>query len=224
MERIKTAARREDVIGYPTALLGRIKLSDLRQREIELSEFDLQLSKDAQIMRIATLVAALQDEKAHAYHEAGHAVAAVALGMRIKNVSLGLKEYEDGSGSFGRITHLDRNEIPLKDAFASDWRDNVRMSLGGPAAERLYFQTYHPGVPICDGGGTDRQQVRKHFLLHPNEYFTVGQANDEAEMLVVALWPKIEAVAKALLRRNGCQKKRSEKSTAPLPAAALVAS
>ncbi len=77
-----------------------------------------------------------------AYHEAGHAFAAVKLGAHVRRVTI-TPEFDDGPRRYGDTQiEWDHAEISAKEMT----QRSVLVALAGPIAEMIYSgEPYHPG-------------------------------------------------------------------------------
>ena len=83
------------------------------------------------------------DEEFTAYHEAGHAYAAIYVGARVRSVTID-PDNDDGPNRFGDTVILwNRRRFSQRDmAEKAAW-----VALAGPVAEMIYRQQpYHPAV------------------------------------------------------------------------------
>ena len=134
-----------------------------------------------------------QYDEATAYHEAGHAVVALALGRPVHQVSI-----------LPNSEHLGRCDV-RKGTFrpSEDWLEReILIALGGVAAEARYTGTY-----AWDEAGRDRQYVRRLAVQRAGE----RQAERlERRLLAKAEhlldrpghWRAVELIAAELLQRG----------------------
>jgi hypothetical protein len=160
-------------------------------------------------------------KKVKAYHEAGHAVVARALGVVVEYVTV----LEDGRESGGQVlTHgaahcvWDSDKAMRLAAMAND----AIICLAGPRAQQLYRPPKNPpdawksdikvatsisyfAALIESGVDVGRSDtLRDHNITNGQEVFATDffrRCSDEALKLVEKHWPAIERVAKALLNR-----------------------
>ena len=99
-----------------------------------------------------------------AYHEAGHALMAVLLGGRVKQVTID-PDNDDGPKRFGDTQIRWRSGISER-KFAEI---SVQVSLAGPVAEMIYSgDPYHPGL-IPEWAADWREAWSSAALFHPDE-------------------------------------------------------
>lgn len=99
-----------------------------------------------------------------AYHEAGHALMAVLLGGRVKQVTID-PDNDDGPKRFGDTQIRWRSGISER-KFAEI---SVQVSLAGPVAEMIYSgDPYHPGL-IPEWAADWREAWNSAALFHPDE-------------------------------------------------------
>jgi hypothetical protein len=126
----------------------------------------------------------LQQQRAAAYHEAGHAVQCVL---------------EDGDVRAVRLDFRD----PGAGACATVWSSSPAVSLAGPAAEQLYLERCGEPVPEWDPmWGADWEHAARNLVA-------IGRdPSDRAGMLTTLCtelrghWAAIEALAEALLEQG----------------------
>ena len=142
--------------------------------------------------------------EALAFHEAGHAVVALALGLRLRSVGIRL---EQGNG-YCRDTL--RDCILTGDMMSgADWRwahQKALILLGGEAAERVYYLG-EGDVPFC----SQHDEVELAELccsafggLGPKASQWIQKCRDETANIVMttANWKGICALAELLLLYN----------------------
>jgi hypothetical protein len=147
--------------------------------------------------------------KATAFHEAGHAVAALALGFSVKVATIEPgSDPETGRPSSGHIEY-DPQEI-LRGAEQDVRRLAVEtlikrqaiVSFAGPAAQAIA----RPGTRIRAGAIGDHEHIARTIGLlcrdMESEKALRRWCENEARGLVKARWSHIEAVALALLERR----------------------
>ena len=82
-----------------------------------------------------------------AYHEAGHAVAAVALGARVRLITLEPEAPDEGRPRMGETQVV---WTPGKFSDREARERGVQVALAGPVAEMLYsVDPYHPGFVVA---------------------------------------------------------------------------
>lgn len=129
---------------------------------------------------------------ATAYHEAGHAVIALALHRPIERVSI-----EPNQVRLGHCTLRKGVHGPLKDSVEAE----VLILLGGPGAEAR-----HTGDYDWDAGSEDMRTVRKLLGMRPGSDRQLKRTErrllDKAEHLLdqPGAWPAVERIAAELLR------------------------
>ena len=140
-----------------------------------------------------------------AYHEAGHAVAAIEVGVEIGQEGVSIVPGEGFSG----LTHL-LLKISSRPDFKPTDEDRLAAeklaiaSLAGHAAQRKY----RPSSVRSDHGQSDRKNVvdlMSHFASRDRgRDVYLKWLRIRAEELVAndVTWTKIEAVAKALMERD----------------------
>jgi hypothetical protein len=138
------------------------------------------------------------DEKyveSSSYHEAGHTVTAVALGMPLRKRGVHIDRRGDGISYYWFREPGDTN----KESEDIAWRERTIISIeAGFAAQRRFY-------PDCPTGGnfTDRDQCIKLLNeMHANStdwFVAQKRLIAEARRLVDRHWEAIEALARAVL-------------------------
>jgi hypothetical protein len=145
------------------------------------------------------MLGSLQDDEqlraraSSAYHEAGHAVAAVLLGFQFKHVTIAPEEGSLGHVLYGIYTmflNVGRR------AYRRDLRDYLVCNRAGPLAEER-----HTGHRNDDGAADDDDEFRD--ILYPmygerREQYD-RDLTGQAGQLVTTHWRSIERVAYALI-------------------------
>jgi ATP-dependent Zn protease len=134
-----------------------------------------------------------QYDEATAYHEAGHAVVALALGRPVHQVSI-----------LPNSEHLGRCDF-RKGAFrpSEDWLEReILIALGGLAAEARFTGDY-----AWEGAGRDRQYVRRLAVQRAGERQAERLERRllaKAEHLLTrdGHWRAVELIAAELLQRG----------------------
>jgi hypothetical protein len=133
-------------------------------------------------------------EIATAYHEAGHAVVAIALRKNVERVSIEANQLRLGQCKLKKGVHG-----PLKDAVETE----VLILLGGVGAEAR-----HTGEYAWEAAGGDMSQVRALLQSRPGGPRQMNRYEqrmlDKAEHLLnqPGVWAAIERVAAELLRNT----------------------
>lgn len=100
-----------------------------------------------------------------AYHEAGHALVAVLLGGRVRQVTID-PDNDDGPDRQGDTRVVWRRSGISDKEFA---RKAVQVSLAGPVAEMIYSgDPYHPGL-VAEWAADWREAWEAAIVLHPGE-------------------------------------------------------
>ncbi len=100
-----------------------------------------------------------------AYHEAGHALMAVLLGGKVKQVTIE-PDNDDGPDRQGDTQVLWRRSRINDDEFA---KIAVQVSLAGPVAEMIYSgDPYHPGL-VAEWAADWHEAWEAATSLHPIE-------------------------------------------------------
>jgi ATP-dependent Zn protease len=140
------------------------------------------------------------DAMALAYHEAGHAVVGLALGRRLRYVSI---EAGDQISDFEPMTGTDRPSVEL-------W---IKTALGGPVAEQRQFG-------VSWGSKTDIASIRHEIaenLPGVEELGFVGEVAKEVTRLLTVHDEALHALAKALFDEKRLTGDQVEKLFAPSP-------
>ena len=130
-------------------------------------------------------------DEATAYHEAGHAVVALALGRPVRQVSVLADGDFLGTCEFGKGVFRP----------SEDWLENeILIALGGLAAEAR-----HTGDYFWDGAGRDRQYVRRLAVQRAGERRAERLerrllAKAEHILAQEGHWRAVELIAAELLR------------------------
>lgn len=167
---------------------------------------------------LETIVADLEHRKRVAYHEAGHAVAEHQIGRRVDFVTIEGTSMGAGycaSSAAGapppaspeavrELLELASGDGPLKlNWAAADGDDRERQifsALAGTVAERLWS-----GHDNWAGSRGDREYAIGLILGRSSVEELVPEleaALAMAELLLRAVWPRVERVAEALLQRS----------------------
>ena len=133
--------------------------------------------------------------RAAAFHEAGHAIAALQFGWPINLLTIIADVDRDGLSRGGhiQITRRLEREDPAK---------AMVFALAGPAAQRCGVPRSHVQASgISDFEEADRL-ARLHCRTIHSERTLKRFAAQEAKALVADAWAKVDAIAQALLARN----------------------
>jgi hypothetical protein len=142
-------------------------------------------------------------EKATAYHEASHAVAAISLGIRLRKRGISIERDEDSRGRAYVHKALRANsELKATDAQRVKAEKDVIVYLAGYEGQRIF-------CPRSRGGyGRDHQEAATlicHFAGTEREvdaYMKLLQIRTEQLLSMEHIQSKIKAVAKALIERK----------------------
>ena len=152
-------------------------------------------------------------EEITAYHEAGHAVMAVALGGRIIRVSIeppeddGLKRFGESIVSWPPATDAAIYEVELK------------VSLAGPIAELLYRSEQMPIGSIPEFAADWQRAAESAVFLKPTRREQI-QLLSKAELWVLEFfnrtrnWAAVGAVADELLANYTLESEQLEETIA----------
>jgi hypothetical protein len=149
---------------------------------------------------------AVKNQRALAFHEAGHAVAAVAFGCRLDHVSALAGRAPDGSTWGGNVAY---RQPPVPPDLPADLRRAVAeqrlmqgavIALAGPAAQRRAA----PRSRVPAVGTVDRAEAERLASIVARdakcERALLTYAANEARALVENEWSVIEALADSLLK------------------------
>jgi len=129
-----------------------------------------------------------------AYHEAGHAVALLALDFELNEINIGVRAgFWSGVRSHGGTN----GGVPESDDDTDGVDDYLVTCLSGPAAELRF------GSPQADVLAHMEGDLRNAEGALPHASLTLGEAEDEAHELVDGNWDAIVAVAEALMDNDG---------------------
>jgi ATP-dependent Zn protease len=134
-----------------------------------------------------------QPDEATAYHEAGHAVVALALGRPVRRVSIVPDGQFLGMCTFGKGVSRP----------SDDWLEReILIALGGIAAEARHIGTYH-----WDGAARDQQLAHRLAVQRAGERQAErleGRLLAKAEHLLgqEAHWRAVELIAAELVRHR----------------------
>jgi ATP-dependent Zn protease len=120
-----------------------------------------------------------------AYHEAGHALMAVLLGGKVKQVTIEPDD-DDGPARQGDTQVVWRRNGVSEKEFA---RCAVQVSLAGPVAEMIYSgDPYHPGL-VAEWAADWRDAWEAAAVLHAEE----RQRLDYLEQVLIQLYHRLKA-------------------------------
>jgi hypothetical protein len=155
-----------------------------------------------------------RDERAAtAYHEAGHAVIVEALGLQLECLSI--KPSPESTEAHQGYTRFSDPNGEQQQGNAEQLRSRVVFSFAGYAAENRFTgrQPVIEGFYGWPGAARDEDEARKYFAHYlgvkgpewvPDIEWEAYRRRlwDETERLVEMYWPRICAVARALLLRG----------------------
>lgn len=120
-----------------------------------------------------------------AYHEAGHALMAVLLGGKVKQVTIEPDD-DDGPDRQGDTQVIWRRARLSEKEFA---QIAVQVSLAGPVAEMIYSgDPYHPGL-VAEWAADWREAWQAAIPLHPGE----RQRLEYLEQVSIRLYHRLKA-------------------------------
>lgn len=122
-----------------------------------------------------------------AIHEAAHAVVALALGKRIRCVSI--ESDETGARGLAWVEGL-------RDRTPDDVRDKLTIALAGDVGVSILTRE-----PICQPSGTDAEKVRQ-CRARLTDGAEVVRAERVARSLLEQRWHFVERLSAALLREG----------------------
>ena len=129
----------------------------------------------------------IEDRRRAAYHEAGHVVAAWALGLRVYAAAIGI----DGDDAKGKAVIDHDRPLPLV--------DKIAVCAAGVEAQHVF------GAPTsCRAGAMDEVEIAK-LTEHLDEKARLAQRNEgyqRAHELILAHQAEVERVAESLLARG----------------------
>ena len=148
-----------------------------------------------------------------AHHEAGHAVAALRLGVPVHHVTID-PENDDGGIVLGHVRFLGGDKDP-----PSLSHRLLLVSLSGPAAQRRFA----PRSPIRMNGRSDFEHARCESELvssSPTAARSLTRwAECESRSFVEREWPLIQNVAALLIERRTLSGDDLQEALAPIEAA-----
>jgi ATP-dependent Zn protease len=122
-----------------------------------------------------------------AYHEAGHVISAVQLGVPVISATIDRKQPHFLRGRYKQSRDLAIEHL-------------VTVCLAGPAAEEMFC-----GPITDDGDAVDLRMARSYLAPHYSEFvlgFQIDRLRGAAERLVRDTKPKIKLIADALLKHG----------------------
>lgn len=128
-----------------------------------------------------------------AFHEAGHAVAALRLGLVFDHVTAVPDERAETDGALHWTDLQSSGELELAP------EADAIVLLAGPLAEARLLEVSIEDVFGSDAAGDDREALAT-LGLDEDEFVT---ATRDAIALVEDEWPLIEKIAAELIRRDG---------------------
>lgn len=142
-------------------------------------------------------------ERATAYYEASHAVAAIELGIGLRKRGISVERDEDSLGQcYTRKPFRGNSESEATDTQRIKAEKEAMVLLAGYTWQRKFFPHSH------DGGGKDRQDAARlmcHFVgSEPelNAYTKLLQIRTEQLLAMEHIQIKIQVVAEALIERK----------------------
>ena len=141
-----------------------------------------------------------------AYHEAGHAVAAVILGMHVSAISISARD-------FAPLWHLQGGVIASFDHKARQNRDKAERAatagLAGEQAERLWCRqkpwrraksTHH--ISFSRDHAYVEEMLRPFIKNSADERRTIKRLKEAARTLLVNYWKCVEVLASTLAEQK----------------------
>lgn len=148
-----------------------------------------------------------------AYHEAGHAVAALRLGVPVRHVTID-PENDDGGIVLGHVRFRSGDKDP-----PSLGHRLLVISLAGPAAQRRYA----PRSPVRVNGASDFAHAQRESELCSSDPMAARSLHHwgerEARHLVAREWWLVERIADILIRRRTISGDELQEALAPIEAA-----
>ncbi len=130
--------------------------------------------------------------RATAFHEAGHAVAAMALGISFTHITIGLNGADLGGVTFVGPEWLDPDAVTLSALIATLYAGRIAESrFTGRTARRGALSDYESVRALADS-----------FLETDDREASLKKARHRAEEVIDSHWTKVERLADALLRRT----------------------
>jgi hypothetical protein len=131
-----------------------------------------------------------------AYHEAGHAVVAHALGVEVEGVSI--VQYE---GSMGHTTTpLPENADSSDEEASADLEKHLIMGVAGAASEELLTEELSE-LPGKDMAGVAKLLIGLEYTGAPVQADS-EEALDKAKSILHDNWGSVRALAEALLKHE----------------------
>jgi hypothetical protein len=156
-----------------------------------------------------------KDIRVTAFHEAGHAVALVILGLPLKNVDVLTRRYPDGASHGASHSEVDFSDYVGKGIDAvKPW---MIQSLAGPIAElRVHrdsrlatksgkkdWEMASQFAALANYEGPIPEDGNLNLKIDPSRFRPqLEAASDEAAKIVGAHWPVIVRVAEMLISRK----------------------
>lgn len=144
---------------------------------------------------------------AAAYHEAGHAVAALHGGFDLRKVSMGIVEFEEEgvTEGFARLISSACATIFIPPSPSHSVEKQIVQYFAGPIAEARFTAE---SICLPEHPGSDLVLVKEAAATAGFSKEYVGILLGRARRLIQRKWPDVEIIARALLREGELSKEQ----------------